>query len=226
MRTLGPGSIGGVIFDMDGVLFDTENEWFESYVVAAQEFGYSEDAIRNVSMAVIGTTYHDTIASFYAHFGQSYPLTRIEERARALRDVQRARVGFPLKTGVREIVELLREKDTPYAIASSSYHDHILHNLDVAGLSPLFTHVIGGDEVAKGKPDPEIFLKAAARIGVAPERCMVIEDSVNGLRAAHAAGMIPILVPDLVEHPEDSKARAHAVLESLLHVRDYLAEIL
>lgn len=218
-------AIDGVIFDMDGLLFDTEREFLECYARAAEECGYIE-GIRETCIASIGTTRVDTEQRFSDAFGPTYPLAIIRSRAYDIRTAKRDAEGMPIKPGVVEILDLLGERFVPYVIASSSNREDIEENLDRAKLLHRFAHVIGGDEVERGKPEPEIFLKAARKIARAPERCAVLEDSVNGILAAFRAKTFPMLIPDLVEHPPESLARARRTFPSLLEARDYLAEIL
>ena len=100
-------------------------------------------------------------------------------------------------------------------MASSTSKKGVIHKLTVAGLIDRFETLVGGDEVANGKPAPDIFLTAAARLGVLPDGCMVLEDSEAGIQAAHAAGMLPVMVPDVKPPSPEIEAVAYAVLPSL-----------
>lgn len=220
-----PSGTHGIIFDMDGLLFDTEQEFLECYETAAAEAGFT-DGIRTVCMASIGTTRTDTDRRFQAAFGNAYPCEAIRHRAYNIRTEKRECDGIPLKHGVVEMLDLLSERSVPYVIASSSHRTDIEENVQCANIAHRFTHIVGGDEVRNGKPDPEIFLKAAQKIGRSPDRCYVLEDSINGILAAFRAHTLPILIPDMVEHPPESLARAHRTFPSLLEARAYLATIL
>lgn len=111
--------------------------------------------------------------------------------------------GVPLKPGCREILASLHARGIPMAIGSSGRRAQIESNLSVSGLTSYFSAIASGDEVLHGKPAPDIFLLAAKRLGVSPADCYVFEDSPNGIRAAHAAGMKPILIPDLMPVTEE-----------------------
>ena len=115
---------------------------------------------------------------------------------------------FPLKTGALPLLEALHAAGIPCAVASSSSVDEIRHRLGHVDVLKYFRSIAGGDEVTHGKPDPALYLLAAARLGVAPEDCIAFEDSENGARAAQAAGVRVVIVPDLKHPPEDVAARA------------------
>ena len=122
---------------------------------------------------------------------------------------------FPLKTGALPLLEALRAAGIPCGVASSSAVGEIRHRLGHVDVLKYFRCIAGGDEVTHGKPDPALYLLAAARLGVAPEDCIAFEDSENGARAAQAAGVRVVIVPDLKHPPDDVAARAHGVMASL-----------
>ena len=131
------------------------------------------------------------------------------------------REGLPLKSGARELLSALNGSGTPLALASSTRTETVRRELRDAGLLDFFDVVIGGDQVTRSKPHPEIFLRAAAELGTAPEECCVIEDSFNGIRAAAAAGMHPLMVPDMLQPDEEILALAERVFPSLHEVRNF-----
>ncbi|MBR1534243.1 MAG: HAD family hydrolase [Ruminococcus sp.] len=118
----------------------------------------------------------------------------------------------------------LEEQGANIALASSTRREHVYPMLDGADLTKYFKAIVCGDMVGHSKPDPEIFLAAAAKLGADPADCYIIEDSYNGIRAAHAAGAHPIMVPDIVRPDDEIKGLTEAVLPTLLNVRDYLEE--
>jgi HAD superfamily hydrolase (TIGR01509 family) len=134
--------------------------------------------------------------------------------------------GTPVKPGVRELFDWIKERGWPRAVATSSNKADAEFHLSHAGLRPYFDVLICGDAVTKGKPDPEIFLKAAEILNVAPQHCLALEDSANGVRSARAAGMTTYMVPDLVPPTEEIKKLTDKVFASLLDVRDYLKKAL
>ena len=131
--------------------------------------------------------------------------------------------GLPVKPGLSELLDFLASEHIGTAIASSNDRDKIDRNLRLAGLEDYFNTIISGEDIVESKPDPEIFLKAAGELGVAPENCLVLEDTPRGAEAAEAAGIPVILVPDMISPDGEAASRAEAVLKDLFQVREYLA---
>lgn len=180
-----------VIFDMDGVLLDSEPLHYEAVRQILAEQGVEfpiEDYYR-----YLGTTLNSTWDDLCAR----YPITMSYEQfaARYSADVlAEYRAGAPLIPGARELVEQLREAGVPIAVASSSHREWVEAALSGAGLRSCFDQTTAGDEVSEGKPSPEIYLKAAEKLGVDPARCIAIEDAPAGVASARAAGMRVALV--------------------------------
>lgn len=179
-----------VIFDNDGVLVDSEQFSIQAYQRAIGEQGvklYEEDAERNC-----GLTDADIIRDMKDTYGAQLDLELFTRRKRQiyleLAGTEQMRV-FP---GARELLTELKNAGVPYALASSGSSEKISFNLKRAGLSEYFSLIITGEEFHRGKPDPEIFVHSAERLGMPPARCVVIEDSINGLKAARAAGTRPV----------------------------------
>src|SRR5690606_8655070 len=132
---------------------------------------------------------------------------------------ERTSAGVPVKPGARELIEGLRARSIPTAIATSSRRPHASHHLAAAGLLDLFETVVTRDDVLHPKPHPEPYLTAARRLGSDPRQCLALEDSNAGVLAAHAAGMQTVMVPDLVHPTPDTWALGITVVESLDQVR-------
>ena len=115
--------------------------------------------------------------------------------------------GPPVKPGIGDLMEALYRNKIPFCICTSTDTDTATHYMEMAGFLPYLQFLKGGEQVTRSKPDPEIFLQACEKAGVRPERCLVLEDSPNGIRAALAAGMQVIAIPDLVPVPEELKER-------------------
>ena len=122
----------------------------------------------------------------------------------------------------QELLDALDQRNCPLALASSTRSATVTAQLRDAGLLPCFRAVIGGDQVSHSKPHPEIFLTAAEQLGVASGDCCVVEDSYNGIRAAHAGGMIPLMVPDTLPPDEEMHRLAWAIVPDLFALRDLL----
>ena len=198
--------IKGVIFDMDGTLFDTETLFQNEWNHIASEMGVTLPA--NFKYEICGTSGEpmDRILEKYYHVDKGTPIQKLCKA----RVIELLKKEVPLKPGVESILSFFQEKNLPMAIGSSSPLPLILQNLEVTGLTPYFQALASGDEVERGKPSPDIFLLAAEKLGVPPSECLVFEDSPNGIRAASNAGMIPILVPDIMPITDDIRQqRAH-----------------
>jgi HAD superfamily hydrolase (TIGR01509 family) len=156
-----------------------------------------------------------------AHFGPDFPLETFE--AEVTRHVHIAcEAGVALKAGVIELLDHLDERRIPRAIATSSSHPSVQRTLGPSGILPRFDTIVASGDYARGKPNPDPFLTAATRLGVAPEDCLALEDSHNGVRAAHAAGMMTVMVPDLLDPTEEMQDLCVAIATSLHHVRDLI----
>ena len=125
-----------------------------------------------------------------------------------------------MKKGARELLEMLYREGIPAVLASSTKTETVIRELIAADLFGYFKSIIGGDMVTKSKPEPDIFLLAAKRAGFAPEECIIIEDSFNGIRAARAAGGYVIMVPDLKQPDEEISSLADDIKQSLDDVRE------
>ena len=208
-----------VIFDMDGVIFDSERAYVGAYQKLAAKYGLTDtEAVHRACIDSIGVTRDLTKKIFFSYVGHEFDY----ESYRADVQVELNKTPFELKPGVYELFDWLREKGAKIALASSTRREHVFPMLDGADLTKYFNAIICGDMVGHSKPNPEIFLTAAERLGADPEECYIIEDSYNGIRAAHAAGSHAIMVPDIVQPDDEIKGLAEAILPSLFEVKDYL----
>ena len=212
--------MSAVIFDMDGVIFDTEHLAMRLWVQAAEELGIP--GIAAFYPTVIGTTSVRTAELLYERYGPAFPKEAFDRRIRELYFEHYDREGLPVKPGVEELLSSLAARAVPMALASSTRTDTVRRELEDAGFLRYFDVVIGGDMVSHSKPHPEIFLKAAAALGTLPADCYVIEDSFNGIRAAAAAGMHPLMVPDMLQPDEEILHLAEGVFPSLGDAAAYL----
>ncbi len=209
-----------IVFDMDGVLFDTERLFMEAGTQLMKERGI-ENAERAV-MGCIGLNLRDTKALFLQVCGQDFPFEEYHRKCGNLVKEKIEKNGLPLKTGVRELLTYLKEADYRIALASSTAQSGVCRHLDRAGLREYFEVVIGGDMIEHGKPEPDIYLKACENLGVNPKEAYAIEDSANGIRSAHAAGLKTIMVPDLIAPTPELESLLYAKYDSLLDVREML----
>lgn len=203
-----------VIFDMDGVLFDSESVYIDGYVMYASDY----PEIRETSLSCIGANGIRTREIFTEKYGADFPFDSYYQK---VKDYV-ASHAIPLKPYVHEVLGYCRERGFPVALASSTRTVSVMRMLDEASLSGYFDVIVCGDMVSHSKPHPEIFLTAAERLGVDPAGCYVVEDSYNGVRCAHNAGMHPLMVPDILQPDAEIAALAEEVLPDLGAVIDYL----
>jgi HAD superfamily hydrolase (TIGR01509 family) len=201
------------IFDMDGLLIDSERPILDAWIKAADELGLplAADAL----LHALGRRAEDARVLFRAAFPAEFPFDRARARVQALLSAQREQAGFAVKQGVAALLVRLAERGIPCAVASSTRRAEVERRLAAAGLAPYFGALVGGDEVEHGKPAPDTFLLAARRLEVDPARCVVFEDMEHGARGALAAGMQAVLVPDLKQPSDEVRTLCLSVLTSL-----------
>ena len=205
-------SVTAVVFDMDGLMFDTERLARDAWRRAMAERGY--ELSDEVYLPAIGRTVDGACRHFAQALGPDLPIAEIEA-AKAAYLLELLEPAPPMKPGLSALLDGLDELRLPTAVASSTARAEVERRLDSVGLLGRFAATAGGDEVARGKPAPELFLLACDRLGMQPSGCVVLEDSEAGVRAAAAAGMVPVIVPDLVQPSPAALALASAVVPSL-----------
>jgi HAD superfamily hydrolase (TIGR01509 family) len=212
-----------VIFDMDGLMLDTEAPALRAWESAARGLGREFDL--ELCRQMIGRSFGDCVALIRVRHGSDYPVDELTSAWAADYDAIVAAEGISLKPGLDDILDLLDERGIATAVATSTRRERARAKLDRVGLLHRFAALVGGDEVVRGKPAPDIFLAAAERLGVAARDCMVLEDSEPGIIAAAAAGMTPVMVPDL--HPPSAELLLlePLVLASLSDVAAHLRAI-
>ena len=213
-----PGNIAAVIFDLDGVIFDSERAVFNEWKLISEKYGFPN--LEEPYMKCIGVNAAACRQIFLDYYGEDFPYDEYcDERRRNFRE-KYGNGKLPLKPGVRELLECLKSKGFRISIASSTRTQTVREEIRDAGLLPFFDDIVGGDMTERSKPAPDIFLKAAGILHVPPERCCVVEDSFNGIRAASAAGMFPVMVPDMVPPDGEMRAKAGLILAGLAELRE------
>ena len=217
--------ISSVIFDMDGLMLDTERIALGVWRQAAIDLGVAlDDALAE---QMVGRSRAANRLMLQAHFGHRVSFDDLAALAEARYQAVLASEGVPRKPGLIELLDMLRARGIPLAVATSTARALAHHKLGQAAVLGYFDVVVGGDDVVHGKPSPDIFLRAADRLGARPAECVVLEDSGPGIHAASAAGMLPILVPDggrlppveirrLAVYVAESLPVAQRILERLL----------
>lgn len=210
-----------VIFDMDGTLLDTEAVFKAIVYEVCGEMGYPMTDLIHGRM--VGSSHEATAALLIETFGAEFAYEVFDQKCRTSMHAHLASAGaIPVKQGAAELLVALRELDVPLAVATSSRANHALNHLEAAGLIGHFDTIVTRDDVTNPKPHPEPYLTAAQRLKVEPVHCVAFEDSIAGVRAAHAAGMRTVMVPDLITPSSDIAALCVAVLETLAHAHEHL----
>lgn len=208
-----------VIFDMDGVIFDSERLCIDLWKPIAEKNDIPD--IEETMYRCIGVTSDVTRKIFLDKYGEDFPVDKYQKQvSRAFHEI--ADQGkMPVKEGAESLLKYLKENHILTAIASSTRTESVRRELRSAGLLNFFREVVGGDMAERSKPAPDIFLEAAGRLHTRPKDCIVIEDSYNGIRAAKAAGMTAVMVPDLLKPDEEMRKLADHIFNSLTETEQF-----
>jgi HAD superfamily hydrolase (TIGR01509 family) len=211
-----PRAPAAVIFDMDGLLFDTETLYQEAIVLAAAEGGHEVPV--DVFNRTIGVPWAQSRTLLLSHFGKGFPVDEFQEAwVRHFWVIAETRLA--LKPGALELLDTLDQFRLPRAIATSSSRLTVERHLTAHNLLGRFDEIVGRGDYERGKPAPDPFLKAAERLGVEPLLCLALEDSHNGVRSASSAGMMTIMVPDLLEPTDEIRGLCCFIARDLHEAR-------
>lgn len=213
-------AIKGVLFDMDGVVLDTEKLYTRFWQEAAQYYGYPMTKEQALGMRSLNRGVGEEKLKSY--FGEGVDYEQVRNKRMELMDAFIAREGVELKPGIVELLDYLDANGIKRAIATSSPLERTQKYLSQWELVDRFDALISGYMVEKGKPEPDIYLYAAAKLGLKPNECMVLEDSPTGILAAHRAGCIPVMVPDQDYPDNETKKLLYGVADSLFFVKELL----
>lgn len=207
-----------VIFDLDGLMFDSEKEVQYAWDVTGEEMGYGK--MGHHIYHTLGMNRASREVYFKEHYGQDFPYERFQQRYREVvhRHIEVGQI--PAKPGLYELLEALKKRGIPMAVATSSSPQHARMYLERGGAAGYFREVITGDMVTKAKPDPQIYQIACEKLRVRPGNALALEDSYNGLRAAYRAGMKAVMVPDLLTDISPVEDLIYGKAESLLQVKE------
>lgn len=212
--------VKAVIFDVDGTLLDTERIYMKAWKEAAASMGYEmTDALLQKTRAISSK---EAARIFEEEIGNGFSYKAVRPLRVQIAEEIIARESPILKSGVAELLEYLKNKRVPMAVASSTHVDATCEHLESSRILGYFQAVVGGDMVVNGKPHPDIFLKAAQLLGIAPADCIVVEDSPAGIRAAVSAGIPAVLVPDQAAITQEIRDMSAVVLDSLNEMPAYL----
>lgn len=209
-----------IVFDMDGVIFDTERLVIEFWKEVAKKHNIPN--VEHTCIQCLGTNRVRTREIFLENYGADFPFDPYCAEVTELFNTHYKGVPLPTKPGVRELLSYLQEQDIKVGLASSTAQHLVRDEIGTAGLLPYFQTLVCGDMVEHSKPAPDIFLKACEFLNADPTKSIAIEDSFNGIRSAHCAGMTPIMVPDQVQPTDEIRTLAFHVMPSLLDVLNWL----
>ncbi len=204
------------IFDMDGLIFDTERLFMTTKDGVMKEYGYTQQ--KDDYIHTLGTCGQQLLDILHRLYGDDYPAEEISRKCRTLVTEKIRRDGPPVKPGIPELLAWFAANNIPCCVASSTKHDIVAEYLRLAKLDQYFAFIIGGDQVQRSKPNPDIFLAACQRANIKPEHSLVLEDSENGILAASNAKIPVVCIPDLKVPSEEIAAKTAAIVSSATDV--------
>ena len=213
-------SLKAVVFDMDGIIFDSERLVIDCWKVVAAKYAIPD--IEAACYECLGVNRVETKEKFLNRYGRDFPYDAYKDEMSKLYHDNYDGGRLPMKIGVVELLQYIKECGLKVALASSTRSEVVIQQLRDAGILHYFQVIIGGDMVSRSKPQPDIFLKACEELGVEPKEAFAIEDSYNGIRAAAAGHLRPLMVPDLMPPTEEIRELAEEIFETLLDVKRYL----
>jgi HAD superfamily hydrolase (TIGR01509 family) len=205
--------IKGIVFDMDGLMFDTERIAMDGWDYAARKLGLVIP--REIQIKTLGLTEESTKQIFEDYMGNSFDFDKAEELRIEYVYSFIEKNGVPLKKGLFELLDYLRANKYSTAVATSTEEEKAVYLLKKAGVYGYFDVVVCGNMIEKGKPKPDIYLKAGELLGISPSDCLALEDSINGILSASRAGMKPVMIPDMVRPDKETEKLLYARLSSL-----------
>ena len=209
-----------VIFDMDGLMFDTERVFLQAWDYAGEQMGIGRAGY--MIYKTLGMNASVAAPIWAAEFGERYRPEELRRHTKAFLEQYYTEHPVPVKPGMYALLDYLWDRGCKMAVASSSPRWEVENHLQGAGVSRYFVGIVCGDMVTHSKPHPEIYLKACELLNASPKRCFAVEDSPNGIRSAYGAGMKPLMVPDLIAPDEEIKSLLCGQFKNLLEVRDFL----
>ena len=212
--------IKAVIFDMDGLMIDSERVTFEGYQHILSKMG--KTITEDFYITLLGKPIKGIFQRFYDVYGNDFPIESVITDVHQYMAERFETEGVPLKTGLVELLKYCREKGYRTIVATSSNRNRVDKILKSADIEQYFDDSICGDEVTKGKPDPEVFLKSCMKLGVNTDEAVVLEDSEAGIQASYAAGIKVICVPDMKQPEPEYAQKTFMIVSDLNKVKDWL----
>lgn len=216
--------IKGAVFDMDGLMFDTERLVYETWQKMMDELGfeYSLDIFKNT----IGLR-TDMAENYYnSLYGSKFCYAALKKKSREIFLKRIDKEGVPVKKGLFDLLDFLKKNSIKIALATSTSAQTAHNVIKKSGAYDYFDAFVCGDDVKNSKPHPEIFLTAAKKLELSPEYCVALEDSINGIKSAHAAGMTTVMVPDYLQPTEEILPITDCLCDDLSLAKDYVKQII
>lgn len=212
--------IKAIIFDMDGVIFDTERVYLDIWSKVFEKYGYK--ITKEIYISVMGRGRKKVKEIFLKNFGEDMPIEEmyLEKDAMLFKVIENNEV--PMKLGAYDLLKYLKENNYKIALATSAKRDRVKKQIEGAEIKSFFDTVVCGDDIVNSKPNPEIFIRAACNLEVEKENCIVIEDSPAGIEAAYNANIIGFHVEDLKKADENIEKYCYKSFKNLKEVREFL----
>lgn len=215
--------IKAIIFDMDGLMIDSERVTFECYQEILKGMNLTMD--EEFYKTLLGKPLKGIYQRFYDVYGNDFPIEDVIKEVHALMAKRFETEGVPIKTGLKSLLEYLKENNYKTIVATSSNRDRVDTILSQAQITDYFDDSICGDEVTKGKPNPEVFLKSCQKLGVNVDEAIVLEDSEAGIQASYDAGIKVICIPDMKYPEKQYEEKTFKILKDLNGVTEYLKNL-
>lgn len=215
--------IKAIIFDMDGLMIDSERVTFECYQEILKGMNLTMD--EEFYKTLLGKPLKGIYQRFYDVYGNDFPIEDVIKDVHALMAKRFETEGVPIKTGFKSLLEYLKENNYKTIVATSSNRDRVDTILSQAKITDYFDDSICGDEVTKGKPNPEVFLKSCQKLGVNVDEAIVLEDSEAGIQASYDAGIKVICIPDMKYPEKQYEEKTFKILKDLNGVTEYLKNL-
>lgn len=206
-------NIKGAIFDMDGLMLDTEKLLVRFWKESAREYGYNMTDENVFEIRSLSRKY--SVPLLKGLFGDEFPFNEVRSRRIELMTDYIDRYGFEVKKGLFELLDYLKDNGYLIAVATATDRERAESYLKKIGAYGYFNAVICGDMVTNGKPEPDIYLTASGELGLPAGECVAFEDSPNGIKSAYSAGCKVVMIPDLTQPDDDIKPLLSGVYESL-----------
>lgn len=215
--------VKGVLFDMDGTMFDTETMSMFGWAAAARKYNIS--ITKEFMISCMGLTTKVIEEMFHNEFGADFDYAGLrKDKLRIMEQLINAD-GVPHKEGLVEILEYIKSNNLKCAVVTSTTNKRAIFNIEKGNVFKYFDEIISGDMVENSKPEPDIYIYAAEKLGLKPQDCVVIEDSKNGILSAARSGAIAILVPDIIPLDEEMISSADYRCSNLIEVIDVIEQL-